>query len=103
MVAPWNETTLPTLLSKYDLKYNFNADEFDLLYQCLPNKTYNFKGQKCSGAKNSKVKLTGMAGGNATGEKFLMFITGKYRTRRCFNPHMYKLGPRGPTHYIFSD
>ena len=20
-----------------------------------------------------------------------------------FNPHMHKLGPRGPTHYIFSD
>ena len=27
MVAPWNETTLPTLLSKYDLKDIFNAGE----------------------------------------------------------------------------
>ena len=46
MVAPWNETTLPKLLSKYDLKDIFNADEFGLFYQCLPNKTYHFKGQK---------------------------------------------------------
>ena len=33
MVAPLNETTLPTLLSKYDLKDVFNADEFGLFYQ----------------------------------------------------------------------
>ena len=84
MVAPWNETTLPTLLSKYDLKDIFNADEFGLFYQCLPNKTYHFKGQKCSGGKNSKVRLTGMAAGNAIGEKLLMFVIGKSKTPRCF-------------------
>ena len=43
MVAPWNETTLPTLLSKYDLKYIFNADEFGLFYQCLPKKNVILK------------------------------------------------------------
>ena len=69
MVAPWNETTLPTLLSKYDLKDIFNAEEFRLFFQCLPNKTYHFKGQTCSGGKNSKVRLTAMAAGNAIGEK----------------------------------
>ena len=84
MVAPWNETTLPTLLSKYDLKDIFNADEFGLFYQCLPNKTYHFKGQKCSGGKNSKVRLTGMAAGNAIGEKLPMFVIGKSKTPRCF-------------------
>ena len=45
MLAPWNEKTLPTILSKYDLTDIFNADEFGLFYQCLPNKTYHFKGQ----------------------------------------------------------
>ena len=69
MVAHWNETTLPTLLSKYDLKDIFSAREFVLFYQCLPNKTYHFKGQKCSGGKNSKVRLTGMAAGIVIGEK----------------------------------
>ena len=71
MVATWNETALPTLLSVYDLKDVFNSDEFGLLYQRLPNKKYHFKGQKCSGGKNSKVRLTGMAAGSATGEKLL--------------------------------
>ena len=84
MVAPWNETTLPTLLSKYDLKDIFNADEFGLFYQCLPNKTYHFKGQKCSGGKNSKVRLTGMASGNAIGEKLPIFVIGLSKTPGCF-------------------
>ena len=89
MVAPWNETTLPTLLSKYDLKDIFNADEFGLFYQCLPNKTYHFKGQKCSGGKNSEVRLTGMAAGNAIGEKIPMFVISKSKTPCCFK-HMKK-------------
>ena len=76
MVAPWNETTLPTLLSKCDLKNIFNADEFGLLCQCLPKKTY-FKGQKCSGRRNSKARLIGKAAGNSIGEKLSMFVIGK--------------------------
>ena len=85
MVAPWNETTLPTLLSKYDLNDIFNADEFGLLYQCLPSKIYHFNGQTCSGGKNSKVRLTGMAAGNTIGEKLPMFVIGKSKTLRPFN------------------
>ena len=84
MVAPWNETTLPTLLSKYDLKDIFNADEFGLFCQCLPNRTHHFKSQTCSGGQNGKVKLTGMAAGNAIGEKLPMFVIGKSNTPRCF-------------------
>ena len=83
MVAAWNETTLPTLLSKYDLKDVFNADEFSLFYQCLPNKTY-FKGQKCFGGKNSKVRLTGKAAGNSIGEKLSLFVIRKLKIPRCF-------------------
>ena len=84
MVVTWNETTFPSLLSKYDLKDIFNAEEFGLFYQCLPNKTYHFKGQKCSGGKINKVRLTGMAAGNAIGEKLPMFVIGKPKTPCCF-------------------
>ena len=84
MIAPWNETTLPTLLSNYKLENIFNADEFGLFYQCLPNKTYHLSGEKCSGGKNSKVRLTGMAAASATGEKLPMFVIGKSKTPRCF-------------------
>ena len=84
MVAPWNETKLPTLLSKYDLKDIFNTDEFGLFYPCLPNKAYHFKSQACSGEKNSKVRLTEMAAGNAIEEKLPMFVIDKSKTPRCF-------------------
>ena len=85
MVAAWNETTLPTLLTKYDLKdIRFDADEFGLSYQSLPNKTYHFKGQKCSARKNSNIRFTGMVVRNAIGEKLPMFAIGKSKTPRCF-------------------
>ena len=58
ITAPWLETTLPTILSRYPLKNIFNGDEFGLFFQCLPNKRFHFKKDKCSGGKHSKVRLT---------------------------------------------
>nr|XP_047146159.1 tigger transposable element-derived protein 4-like [Hydra vulgaris] len=84
MTASWNETTLPTLLMNYKLENIFNADEFGLFYQCLPNKTYHLSREKCFGGKNSKVRLTGIAAGSATGEKLPMFVIGKSKNPRCF-------------------
>ena len=77
MVNVWSETSLPTLLYNYDLKDIYNADEFGLLYQCVPNKTYQLKSEKCSGGKLSKVRINGMASANAAGDKLLMFFIGK--------------------------
>jgi len=84
MISSWNETTLPTILSNYKLEDIFNADEFGLFYQCLPDKTYHLKGEKCSGGKKSKDRFTGMATGGATGEKLPMFVIGKSKKPRCF-------------------
>ncbi|XP_037779428.1 tigger transposable element-derived protein 4-like [Penaeus monodon] len=76
MSSSWNETTLPTILSNYKLEDIFNADEFGLFYQCLPDKTYHFKGEKCSEGKKSKVRFTGMAAASAKGEQLPMFAIG---------------------------
>ena len=84
MTTPWTETTLPTILSRYPLENIFNADEFGLFYQCLPNKTLYLKGEKCSGGKLSKIRLTGSAAGNAYGERLQMFVIGKANKPRCF-------------------
>ena len=54
MITPWTETTLPTILSLYPLENIFNADEFGLFYQCLPNITLHLKGEKCSLGKHKK-------------------------------------------------
>ena len=80
MTAPWNETTLPTLLSNYKLEDTFNANEFGLFYQCLPSKTYHLSGT----VKNSKVRLTGMVAASATGEELEMFVIGKSKKPRSF-------------------
>ena len=84
MVASWFETTLPTLLSNYKLEDIFNADEFGLFYQCLPNKTLYLIPEKCSGVKNSKIRITGLAAANSVGDKLPMFVIGKSKAPRCF-------------------
>ena len=84
MTAPWTETKLPTFLSRYPLENIFNAYEFGLLYQCLPNKTLHLKGEKCSRGKHCKILLTGLAAGNAYGERLPMFVMRKANKPRCF-------------------
>ena len=46
MVDGWWETSLPTLLSNYELTDVHSTDEFGLFYECLPNKVHL---PKCSG------------------------------------------------------
>ena len=84
MTSSWSETTLPTILSNYKLKDIFNATEFGLFYQCLPDKTYHLKGEKCSGEKKSEVRLSGMAAASATGEKLPIFVIWKSKNLHCF-------------------
>ena len=44
----------------------------------------NVSEEKCSRGKKNKVRLTGMANTSATGEKLVMFVTGKSKKPRCF-------------------
>ena len=69
---------------KYEPRNIFNADEFGLFYQALPKKTLHLKGEKCSGGKKSKIRLTGLAAANMIGEKLPMFVIGKSQKPRCF-------------------
>ena len=85
MTASWSETYLPTILSKYELMDICNADELGLFYQALPDKSLHCKGEHCSGGKQSKVRLTGLAAGNATGEKLPLFVIGKSAKLLCFS------------------
>ena len=84
MISAWNQTTLPTLLTNFKLKNIYNADEFGLLFQCLPNKSYQIKSEKCSDGKNNKLRVTGMPSGNAVGDKLPMFVIGKSKNHRCY-------------------
>ena len=83
MAASWAQTHLHTILSRYDLRDIYNADEFGLFYQQLPTKSCHLKGERCAGGKFSKVRLRGLAAGNAAGEKLPMFVIGKAEKPRC--------------------
>ena len=74
MTNAWNETSLHKTLSRYKLEDIYNADEFGLFYQGLPKKTLHMKGEKCSGGKHSKIRLTVMAAAGAAEEKLPIFI-----------------------------
>ena len=81
MVAPWEQTTLPTILSKYDLNQIYSADEFGLFYRTQPNKSQHLKNENCVCGKHSKQRLTAA---NAVGEKLPLFVFGKSKKPRCF-------------------
>ena len=46
--------------------------------------SYIIKGEKCSGRKHSKVRLTGLVAGNVYGESLQMFDIGKSVKPLCF-------------------
>ena len=80
MTAPWTETTLPTILSRYLPENIFNVDKFGLFLQCLSNKTLHLKGEKCSNGKPSKVCLIGLAAENVYDERLPMFLIERQKT-----------------------
>ena len=90
MTAQWEETILPILLTRHQLKDIFNADEFGLFYEALPLKFLHFRGKHCSGGKHRKARLTVMAASNALDEQIPMFVIGKSANPRCFK-HIRKL------------
>ena len=60
-------------------------DKFVLFYQALPDKFLKYNCERCSGGKHSKKRLTGLAAGNATGEKLPLFVIGNSAKLRCFS------------------
>ena len=85
MSASWSETYLPNILSKYELKDTCNADAFGLFCQALQDTSLHYKRECCSCGKCSKVRLTGLTSGNATGEKLPLFVVRKSAKPCCFS------------------
>ena len=84
MVAGWNETILPILLSNYGLENIYNGEKFGLFYECLPDESYQLKIEKCSGGKHSKIRITGLAAAIAVCNKLPVFVIGEAKNPRCF-------------------
>lgn len=54
LTASWEETTLPTILTNYQMRYIFSGDEFGFFYEALPDKSLHLKSEKCIAEKHKK-------------------------------------------------
>ena len=84
VVEPWIHSILPDLLKKYKPEDIYNADETGLFYKLQPDRTLAFKGEKCSGGKKSKDRLTVLVCASMAGEKAPLLVIGKSKSPRCF-------------------
>ncbi|GBM54415.1 Tigger transposable element-derived protein 6 [Araneus ventricosus] len=75
---------LNSLLKGYDDRDIFNAYETGLFYLFLLDKTLCFEGEKCSGGKISKERLTLLLCCNMLGDFKTPVVIGKAKKRRCF-------------------
>jgi hypothetical protein len=75
---------LPSLLRDYNPRDIFNADETGLFFRALPNKTYSLKGEKCSGGKLAKERLSILHCVNTAGEREKLFVIGRAARPRAF-------------------
>ena len=81
----WQQQVLQPLLRQFSTNDVFNLDETGLFWQLLPNKTMSFKGERCTGGKKSKHRITLLVGANMSGtEKFPLLAIGKSNRPRAF-------------------
>jgi hypothetical protein len=71
-------------ISPYDPKNIYNADETGLFFRALSTKSLVIKGEKCTGGKMSKERLTVLLCGNMVGEIKKPLMIGKTAKPRCF-------------------
>lgn len=72
------------LISSYEPRNIFNADETVLFLKNPPNKTLSFKNEICTSGKKSKEKLTVMLCVNLIGEFEKPLIIGKSKKTSLF-------------------
>ena len=75
---------LPSIIQGYGPENIANGDETGLFFRALPNKSLCLKGEKCSGGKLCKERLTVFLCGFISGEMEKPLVIGKAAKPRCF-------------------
>uniref|UniRef100_A0A2H1W5C7 SFRICE_029010 n=1 Tax=Spodoptera frugiperda TaxID=7108 RepID=A0A2H1W5C7_SPOFR len=84
-VTEWLARVWPNLRARFTDDEIFNADETGLFYKLTPDKTLKFRGEKCSGGKLSKDRITVMVAANMSGTtKKKLLVIGKSKNPKCF-------------------
>ena len=81
--------------SKEDI---FNADETDLFFRTLPNRSLVVKGDECKGGKKPKDRITALIACSAAGEKLKLLLIGKSAKPRAFQGYKTAALPVTYTH-----
>lgn len=83
--SDWVENVWRNLRAGYTDEDIFNADEMGLFFRLTPDHSLKFKGEKCSGGKLSKERVTVLVAANMTGSiKRKLLVIGKSKMPRCF-------------------
>ncbi|XP_017050529.2 tigger transposable element-derived protein 4-like [Drosophila ficusphila] len=84
-VSEWLTKIWPILRKDFNDDEIFNADETGLFFKLTPDKTLKFKGEKCTGGKLSKERITVLVAANMSGNfKKPLLVIGKSKRPRCF-------------------
>ena len=74
IVQEWRDETLSNILSTYEAKDIFNADETALFWKHTPDQTLAFKGEKPEGRKKKKDRITILVTANMDGSDKLPLL-----------------------------
>ena len=73
----WRSSVLPPLLEQFKPEDIYNLDETGLFFRLKPDRTLEFTGERCSGGKKSKDRLTVLVGASMSGERLPLLVIGK--------------------------
>uniref|UniRef100_A0A914WT09 HTH CENPB-type domain-containing protein n=1 Tax=Plectus sambesii TaxID=2011161 RepID=A0A914WT09_9BILA len=82
--ADWMEKVYPDMVKGYDSQDIFNADETGLYFKALPSGTMAVNGEKPSGGKVQKDRITILFLCNQEGSEKFVYSIGKSKSPRCF-------------------
>lgn len=80
----WKDKTVSYILSKYQPDNILNCDEFGLFWKITPDRTLAFKSDKVFGHKKSKDRITVLLTASMSGQKYTIWVIGKFSKPRCF-------------------
>ena len=88
-VSEWHSNIFQNILQKYEAKNIYNCDETALFFKVIHNRRFAFKGQKVTGEKVSKDRISLLFCTNMDeSDKYPLLAIGKSRKPRCFKNHV---------------
>jgi hypothetical protein len=90
----WKDIKLRQILDTFAPRDIYNADETELFWKALPDRTLAFKSEHVSGGKLSKERVTCLVCASMAGEEVSLLVLVKYT-----KPWAFKRANRLPVEY----